>query len=398
MLARSATGEAALCALLRERYHAEWAVACSSGTDALRLAITIAREEIGSGAPVALPAYSCFDVATAAVGAGLSICLYDIDPATLQPDLDSLSAALRAGAAIVVVTPLYGVPVAWESLEDLAAMHGAVLIEDAAQGHGASWRGRPLGSLGRLSVLSFGRGKGWCAMQGGAVLGRRGAPAPPVALLGTAGGNTAILAAGLAQWLLARPALYGVPRSLPFLKLGETIYRDPKEPRRVAPTAARLALSTWAAADREARLRRFNGARYERSLQDRDGAEVALIRVAGGAEPGFLRYPLRVAAGPGSLPADASRYGLMAGYPAELGALAPVADRRVGPPGSFPGAATLVRTLVTAPTHSRLDRAALQNAIRLLRGASRGSARGVFPGALIPAGPTPIATGGHHAS
>ncbi len=108
---------------------------------------------------MALPAFTCYDIASAAVGAGVRVALYDVDPDTLGPDPASLERVLAAGAGAVVAGPLYGVPLEWDALRALADRHGALLIEDAAQGHGASWRGRPLGSLGDLSVLSFGRGK-----------------------------------------------------------------------------------------------------------------------------------------------------------------------------------------------------------------------------------------------
>src|SRR5439155_325596 len=95
-----------------------------------------------------------------------------VHPPLPSPELDSLTAALTAGARLVVVTSLYGVPVQWRAVLECAAAVGAAVIEDAAQGFGASWLGRPLGSLGAVSVLSFGRGKGWTGGRGGALLAR----------------------------------------------------------------------------------------------------------------------------------------------------------------------------------------------------------------------------------
>ena len=78
-----------------------------------------------------------------------------------------------------MVVHLYGVPADPEPVRAALAGAGAVLIEDAAQGAGASLRGRPLGGFGDLSVLSFGRGKGNTAGRGGALL----APWEPAAAL-----------------------------------------------------------------------------------------------------------------------------------------------------------------------------------------------------------------------
>src|SRR5215831_6183123 len=200
-----------LDAVLRREYAADEVLLCGSGTQALQVAIESARDEIGRQAPVALPSFSCFDVASAAVGAGGPVILYDLDPFSLSPDLESLERALAAGARVVVVAPLYGIPVEWDAIEELASSYGAILIEDAAQGHGASHRRRPLGALGDISTLSFGRGKGWTGGSGGAVLFRRGRRASRTmrAALSTANLKTATVLA--AQWGLGRPWLYGLP-------------------------------------------------------------------------------------------------------------------------------------------------------------------------------------------
>src|SRR5690606_21459595 len=168
-----------LAALLEAAYAAERVVLCSSGTAALQLAIRIAAAHASEPGPVALPACTCYDVAAAAIGAdaGSGLVLFDVEPSGLAPDLGSLERVLRGGASVVVVSPLYGIPADWDAVQALCDEHGAVLVEDAAQGHGASWRGRPVGALGRISVLSFGRGKGWTGGKGGALLLRGAAAA-----------------------------------------------------------------------------------------------------------------------------------------------------------------------------------------------------------------------------
>jgi hypothetical protein len=82
--------------------------------------------------------------------------------------LQSLERLLQRGARVVVVASLYGFPVDWDAVAGVLAPYGAIAIEDAAQGDHAAWRGRPLGSVGPISVLSFGRGKGWTGGGGGA--------------------------------------------------------------------------------------------------------------------------------------------------------------------------------------------------------------------------------------
>src|SRR5262249_50536314 len=119
---------------LADAYSASHVALTASGTQALELALRAGRWRAGSEAwsIVALPAFACFDVATAAVGSGLSIALYDVDPNTLSPDLDSLRATLASGVRVVVAAHLYGYPVDWQALQECVSPFGAVLIEDAA--------------------------------------------------------------------------------------------------------------------------------------------------------------------------------------------------------------------------------------------------------------------------
>ncbi|HEX2189850.1 MAG TPA: DegT/DnrJ/EryC1/StrS family aminotransferase, partial [Longimicrobiaceae bacterium] len=252
-------------------YAAETGVLAGSGTQALHLALEEAKRR-GGGAPVALPAFTCYDVASAAVGADVRVALYDVDPETLAPDPASLERVLAAGAGAALVGPLYGVPLPWEELRALADRHGAVLVEDAAQGHGASWRGRPLGSLGDLSVLSFGRGKGWTGGRGGALLARGGHGGPLRALPephAAAEAKTAALVA--AQWLLGRPGVYGIPASIPGLGLGETVYHDPAPPEGITRAAAALVRHGREASRREGEARRASAAALLARLRDAPG-------------------------------------------------------------------------------------------------------------------------------
>jgi perosamine synthetase len=352
--ARPGTGaNTVLADLLRRDYAADGVLLTGSGTSALELAIRAATAVSGSAGPVALPAFGCYDLATAAIGAGVAVTLYDLDPATLGPDLDSLEAALQRGARVIVIAPLYGLPVDWDRLEAIAAGHGALLIEDAAQGHGASWNGRPLGSLGRLSVLSFGRGKGWTGGGGGALLWRNGA-APAVHELGRPGLTTAARSwvSATAQWALARPLAYGVPASIPWLGLGRTVYRAPSPATSPAHVTASIVLATRDAAIAEAGIRRERGELLRQRLPGR----LRVPDLPDGANAGWLRLPVRVPVPEaGTLLQRLRSLGVAASYPmtlARLPALQPLlaADAHA----EWPGASALVRELITLPTHGRV--------------------------------------------
>lgn len=346
-------------ALVAREYSADNVLLVDSGRSALQVAIEVA---LSAGDParsrvVALPAFQCYEVAAAAVGADCRIALYDVDPRTLAPDLDSLASVVRQSAA-VVIAPLYGIPVDWEAVSAVLNAAGAVPIEDAAQGHGGSWRGSRLGSLGSLSVVSFGRGKGWTAGGGGALCARGpiakrldGAfqPGPP-------GRGLRSFAITAIQWAAGRPSLYGIPASIPALGLGETRYHDPASPAPMSAFSAALLPGTLVAAREEGAARRRMAAVWRQRIPVH--LRPGLIEVLDDAEPGYIRFPMRVnAASAGSvLRGESRRLGIAQTYPRTLGSLEAVIPRLVGRPAT-PGAHLLSQQLITLPTHSLLTEA-----------------------------------------
>jgi dTDP-4-amino-4,6-dideoxygalactose transaminase len=349
-------------------YHADHALLVDSGTAALTLALAAASKR-APGRPVALPAYCCYDVATAADGAGAPVVLYDVEPDTLSPDPASLERALARRPAAVVVAHLYGVPVDAPALHARLAGTDVLLIEDAAQAAGARWAGWPVGAVGDLTVLSFGRGKGMTAGRGGALLARGEVVAAMdgasrAAVAGPRAGWWEALTLS-AQWLLGRPSLYGLPAALPFLGLGETRYRSPAPVRALSRVAARTLCRTLDLADREAEVRRRHAAR----LLEAHGPGLRAVRVASGAAPGYLRLPFLARANADSaVDAAARRLGVMPGYPRALGDLTGFGSRLAAhEEAGYPGARALASRLLTAPTHALLaerDVAALQAWLR----------------------------------
>jgi perosamine synthetase len=358
---------------------AEKAILLESGTQALTLAFSLAAPGPHRKPRVALPAFGCFDLASAAVGADADVVAYDLDPSTLSPDPGSLEKVLRSGVDAVVVAHLYGIPIEWEGVAALVASAGTILIEDAAQGHGASLDGRRLGSLGDLSVLSFGRGKGWTGGGGGALLARNGIALPS---LPPRVGRRPLLGAWI-QWALGRPSLFGLPHLLPWLQLGETVYQPPRPPAAMGRRPAALVLSTQALAEVEAEKRRSTGEWYRRALRH-DGGRLLLPSPPRKAVPGFLRFPVMAHEGSAGIlsRAGARRAGLAPTYPKLIPELPALRDRLRGG-GSWPGAEELVRGLLTLPTHGLVSESDREEIVSLLReGLGLGAANGLDPADL----------------
>jgi dTDP-4-amino-4,6-dideoxygalactose transaminase len=377
--AASRNGKAAQAAarvrtLLGERYAARDVLLTGSGTTALSAALLAVLKE-RPGAAVALPAYGCYDLATAAEGANAPVRLYDVDPRTLAPDLAQVESVLRQGVAAIVVVHLYGYPVDLDGVNDLAAIYGTVVIEDAAQAIGATLRERPAGTQSALAVLSFGRGKGLTGGSGGALLAHDAAGTRILAgargLLGEGGGAArqgwAELLALTGQFLLERPSVYALPASLPFLRLGETIHRRPLALRGPTSASCSVVAGTWQLAEREAEIRRRNAERLLRELWAQPGFE--LITSHRRARPGYLRLPVLASPAVRRAVAEsrARRLGVMPGYPRILSELDRFRPRCLNRDEAFPGSRLLTTRLCTLPTHSRLlarDLAELERWVR----------------------------------
>ena len=356
---------ASLRDLLAKDFRAGEVLLCGSGTQALQLAIRIGLDRTGTEV-AALPGFCCYDVATAAVGANARVHLYDLDPATLSPDVESLEGALQSGVRVVVVAHLYGMPIDWEALESLAREYGAVLIEDAAQGHGGYWRDKGVGSLGALGVLSFGRGKGWTGGAGGALLLRDGLEGSVLPVLLPSGARWKTPVSTAAQMILGRPSIYGLPASIPSLGLGETRYHVPGPPSRLAPFSAALALQTRAASETEGEARKAAARTMLEAIAPLRG--IVPVEAIPGARPGYLRLPVRLRGGIDSFqnPGKALRLGIGRSYPTTLLALPEISSRLVDAGSDLPGATLLARDLITLPTHSLLREDERQSLLHLL--------------------------------
>ena len=147
-------------ALVARACGVEHAVAVSSGTAALHLAVLALGLEPGD--EVLVPAYTFPATANVVALSGARPVLIDVDPHTLNLDPAKLDLGPRTKAILAV--HLFGRPVDWGALPD-----GVPVIEDAAGALGASWRGRPCGSLGALGCLSFHPRKIVTTGEGGAV-------------------------------------------------------------------------------------------------------------------------------------------------------------------------------------------------------------------------------------
>ena len=142
-------------------------VAVNSGTSALHLGLLAAG--IGQGDEVVVPSFTFAATANAVAMTGATPVFADIEPDTFCLDPDAVSATLTPRTVAVLPVHLYGHPAPWDGLSDLAERHGLLLLEDAAQAHGASYDAIPVGALGDIAAFSFYATKNMHSLEGGMV-------------------------------------------------------------------------------------------------------------------------------------------------------------------------------------------------------------------------------------
>ena len=133
------------------------AVGLANGTDALQLSLLALG--VGKGDEV-ITAINTFIATSEAISAtGARPVFIDNDPQTYTIDVRKIEEKITPRTKAIIPIHLYGQPAAMDAINEIAARHNLVVIEDAAQAHGASFKGKTVGTLGRLACFSFYPGK-----------------------------------------------------------------------------------------------------------------------------------------------------------------------------------------------------------------------------------------------
>ena len=153
---------------LEERTGSRKVLLTHSATAALEMAAILAG--IGPGDEVIMPSFTFVSTANAFVLRGGVPVFVDIRPDTLNIDETRIEDAITPRTKAIVAVHYAGVGCDMDTIMDIARRHGLLVIEDAAQGLLATYRGRPLGSIGHLAALSFHETKNIISGEGGALL------------------------------------------------------------------------------------------------------------------------------------------------------------------------------------------------------------------------------------
>lgn len=346
---------------LKDYYGVKHCFLVSSGKAALTLILKALHKLHPERDEVLIPAFICYSVPSAIARAGLKIRLCDVDPDTLDYNFVELGKILSeksSNSRILAVIPahLFGLPAAVGRVRKLAADSGVIIVEDAAQVLGSTWQDKKLGTLGDASFFSLGRGKALSTVEGGIIITNRDdigenilnqqEDIPGYDILEL----VKLIFKALLLIVFQRPLFFWFPKSLPFLKVGDTFYDPDFKIRKMTGFQAGLA-KDW-----KEKLEKFKNNRRENSMPLASITELSSIQgycLKNGHFPDMLRFPVKIE--------DTGKWqktlklsekaglGIMFTYP---GAVNGIKDLREAFQGqSFPIAEKLPRQLLTLPVH-----------------------------------------------
>lgn len=146
---------------------AKYAIACSSGTAALHLAL--AALGIKNGDEVIIPTFTMIATANAVTYLGAKPILVDACPITWNIDTSKIETKITRRTKAIIPVHTYGLPADMDKILSIAKKHGLFVVEDAAEAHGAEYKGRRVGSIGDIACFSFYANKIITTGEGGMV-------------------------------------------------------------------------------------------------------------------------------------------------------------------------------------------------------------------------------------
>ena len=153
---------------MEEHFSAEKVLLTTSGTTALDMSMLLC--DLKPGDEVILPSYTFSSTATSAVLCGAKLVFVDIRPDTMNIDEKKIEAAITDKTKVIVAMHYAGVACEMDTIMDIAHRHNLLVVEDAAQGVMAKYKGRYLGTIGDFGCYSFHETKNYSMGEGGAIV------------------------------------------------------------------------------------------------------------------------------------------------------------------------------------------------------------------------------------
>lgn len=346
---------------LKDYYNVKHCFLVSSGKAALTIILKALHQLYPERNEVLLPAFTCYSVPSAILRAGLKVKLCDINPKTLDFDSEQLQKILsksnshgsQSSILAVIPTHLLGLPVDVEGLKKITD-NKITIIEDAAQAMGGMLREKKLGTLGDAGFFSLGRGKSISTVEGGIILTNKAGLAKNISKQMNCLPSYSILEVfmltinAIILSVFLNPSLFWFPKSLPFLKLGQTIFGPEFPIKKLSSFQAGLS-NDWRKKIKYLNSVRIKNIKYWNSVFN--SKKILTYKVV---DKPLLRFPLRIIDSQllDTILKKNEQFGLgiMKTYPNSINAINEL--QTFFKNQDYPVASTTVSQLITLPVHS----------------------------------------------
>lgn len=354
---------------LKSYFEVRYSFAVSSGKAALVLVLQAMHQIFPDRDEVLIPAYTCYSVPSAIVRAGLRVRLCDMAPGTLDFDFEHIEEDLENPRLLCVVsTHLFGLTADVERVKSLICKRNIFVLEDAAQAMGGEWNGKKKGTLGDVGLFSLGRGKAFSTVEGGLILTDNDLIGQQLekhlAVISGYGffDCLKLILKAVILSVFIDPRLYWLPKSLPFLKLGETHFNPSFPIRKLSSFQAGMAKKWKTAINKHRAARTVNANKFA-------GYGIRPPGIVEGGIPDLIRFPLLLADAVTKkkilLKSESMGLGISDGYPDSIDGIDALYRHFDG--NSFPVAKDIAERLVTLPVHSYVSGHDVENIMQLFK-------------------------------
>lgn len=261
-----------LTATIQEDFHVDHAFFVSSGKAAITLALQVLAKMHPERKFLIVPAFNCYSVPSAIFRTGLSVLTCDIDPKTLSFNADDLKILLDryVGQVLAVfATHFWGLPFDTAALRSQVKDPSIFIIDDAAQAMGSTLDNKPVGTIGDVGIFSLSRGKALSAGEGGIIITNNVTIARELKLIVAVLPDYAtsqivkLIITNFVLSICISPWIFWLPKMLPFLKLGETLFEPDFSILKLSGFQAGLLKNwrkklNWLQIEREKRVNQYN--------------------------------------------------------------------------------------------------------------------------------------------
>ncbi len=343
---------------IKQEFEQRYCILVSSGKAALVLILKALQKLYPERDEVLISAFTCYSVPAAIKRAGLKIKLCDTGAASLDLDQKQLRKIIEADNTenkilCVLVTHLFGCPADFAGIKEIVG-DKIPIVEDAAQALGEEIENKKMGTLADVGFFSLGRGKALSTMEGGVIVTNRNDLGNILTDLlkkieiSSVFDKLKLAVKTILTTVLQHPVLFCLPKALPFLRLGETIYEEEFPIGQMSSFQKKLGIHWYDRLKGHRKVRLKNIAYWEKKILK----AIALI-CKRRESISLIRLPVLMQSTKDRdticMESEYVGCGLMPTYPTPVNEIPQISREFVGQ--QFPNAKKLAQCLLTIPVH-----------------------------------------------